>query len=47
MFNATICEYYNKHHGTNYTLADYHSHKYWEVWGCSTHDARHSALSSL
>ena len=39
MFNATICEYYNKHHGTNYTLADYHSHKYWEVWGCSPHDS--------
>lgn len=36
---ATLMEgvnkFYNDLHGTNFTLEDYHTYNWWEVWGCS------------
>ena len=32
-FNKTIAQFYNLLHGTHLTINDFHSFKYWEVWG--------------
>ena len=37
-FNATVARFYNQTHGTSLTIKDFHSFKYWEVWGGTPED---------